>query len=84
MKGLKREALEAGLARKYRYLNALRDLKRGVEDAIAERFVDLRPGDWGAGESEGWTDREADDDGDGADRGLGASEGEGWADGACW
>ena len=46
MKGLKREALEAGLARKYRYLNALRDLKRSVEDAIAERFVDLRPGDW--------------------------------------
>ena len=46
MKGLKREALEAGLARKYRYLNALLDLKRRVEDAIAERFVDLRPGDW--------------------------------------
>ena len=40
------EALEAGLARKHRYLNALRDLERGVEDVIAERFVDLRPGDW--------------------------------------
>ena len=41
-----REALNAGLARQRRYLNALRDLVRSVEDGIAERFVDLRPGDW--------------------------------------
>ena len=46
MKGLKREALEAGLARKHRYLDALRDLVRRVEDMVAERFVDLCPGDW--------------------------------------
>ena len=46
MTNAEREALNAGLARKYRYLDALRDLERCVRDAIAERFVDLRPGDW--------------------------------------
>ena len=46
IKGLKREALEAGQTRKYRYLDALRSLVRDVEDMVAERFVDLRPGDW--------------------------------------
>ena len=46
MTDLKREALEAGLARKYHYLDALRGLVRCVEDMIAERFVDLCPGDW--------------------------------------
>ena len=46
IKGLKREALEAGLTRKHRYLGALRDLVRRVEDMVAERFVDLCPGDW--------------------------------------
>ena len=46
LQGLKRDALEAGQARKYRYLDALRSLVRDVEDMVAERFVDLRPGDW--------------------------------------
>ena len=46
MTGPKREALEAGLARKYRYLDALHGLVGYVEDMVAERFVDLRPGDW--------------------------------------
>ena len=46
MKGLKRETLEAGLARKHRYLGALRSLVRCVEEVVAERFVDLCPGDW--------------------------------------
>lgn len=46
IKGLKREALEAGLTRKHRYLDALRDLVRRVEDMVAERFVDLCPGNW--------------------------------------
>lgn len=43
----KRDALDAGLARQHRrYLSALRDLVRSVEDVVAERFVDLRPGHW--------------------------------------
>ena len=46
IKGLKREALEAGLARKYRYLDALHVLVHRVEDVVAERFLDLHPGDW--------------------------------------
>lgn len=41
-----REALQAGLARKYRYLDALRALRRAVEACLAERFVALKPGDW--------------------------------------
>lgn len=41
-----RAALEAGLARKHRYLDALRNLLQAVEDEIADRFVSLRPGDW--------------------------------------
>ena len=46
LKGKEREALEAGIARKNRYLRSLEGLRRTVEDAVAERFVNLRPGDW--------------------------------------
>jgi len=41
-----RDELRAGLARKYRYLDALRGLVQEVEDAIADRYVTLRVGDW--------------------------------------
>lgn len=38
--------MTAGLARQYRYLDALRSLSKAVEDEIANRYVTLRPGDW--------------------------------------
>lgn len=41
-----RPALEAGLARQYRYLNALRGLVQEVEESLAARYVSLRIGDW--------------------------------------
>lgn len=41
-----RAELRAGLTRKYRYERALRDLQQEVEDAIADRYVLLRIGDW--------------------------------------
>ena len=40
------EALKAGMARERRYLDSLSGLMHCVEDAIAERFVDLRLGEW--------------------------------------
>jgi hypothetical protein len=44
--GIDRDALTEGLARQHRYLDALRLLLRAVEDAIADRYLTLRPGDW--------------------------------------
>lgn len=41
-----RAALTAGLARQYRYLDALRSLSKTVEDEIADRYITLQPGDW--------------------------------------
>ncbi|MBF0247212.1 MAG: hypothetical protein HQL36_03945 [Alphaproteobacteria bacterium] len=41
-----RASLEAGLARQSRYLDALRNLKRVVEDDVVARYISLRPGDW--------------------------------------
>jgi hypothetical protein len=41
-----REALESGLVRHGRYLDALRDVKRVVEDIIAARYLKTSPGDW--------------------------------------
>lgn len=40
------ETLKAGLARKHRYTDALRALKRAVEERVGARYVTLRPGDW--------------------------------------
>ena len=40
------EALQAGMARERRYLDSLYGLMHCVEDAVAERFVDLHLGEW--------------------------------------
>ena len=41
-----RASLEAGLERKHRYLDAIRNLQRVVEDSVAARYVTLGLGDW--------------------------------------
>lgn len=40
------DELRAGLARKHRYLDALHGLVEEVEEAIANRYLTLRVGDW--------------------------------------
>ena len=42
---LERQSFEADPARKHRYLLSLRNLMRSVEETVAERYLDLRPGD---------------------------------------
>lgn len=41
-----RQALTAGLARKAAYFDALRKLAGAVEAVLAQRYIDLAPGDW--------------------------------------
>lgn len=41
-----RQALNLGIARQYRYINALWSLLEIAEDAVAKRFLALQAGDW--------------------------------------